>query len=257
MLTALQNWFTQRSSARPYRVPKGMRVYAIGDIHGRVDLLHSMMSLIDEDIQSFQGDRIIEVFLGDYIDRGWDSRAVIDTLCDMPEPARERVTLRGNHEEVLLSFLKDPKILEEWAEFGGLETLFSYGIQISWKDLKEAQENLHALFCQALPDRHKNFFNDTELMVQWGDYVFVHAGLRPGLALDQQVKDDLLWMREPFLSQHHGLPVCVVHGHTPQETPDDRGYRIGLDTGAYVTHQLTCLVLEGKDKRFITTRQTP
>jgi serine/threonine protein phosphatase 1 len=256
MASILKKFFVNPFKSRQYCVPKGMRIYVIGDIHGRVDLLHQMMGLIDEDAKSFNGERLIELYLGDYIDRGWDSRAVIDTLCEMPEKGRERITLRGNHEEVLLSFLREPAILEEWAEFGGLETLFSYGIQISHKNLRENIEKLHMLFSQALPDRHKQFFEETDLMVQYGDYVFVHAGVRPALSLDKQTKDDLLWIREPFLSQPHGLPFCVVHGHTPEEEPVDKGFRIGLDTGAYITHQLSCLVLEGQNKRYLTTGKT-
>jgi serine/threonine protein phosphatase 1 len=236
--------------ARP-RVPSGVRIYAVGDIHGRADVLAELFMLIDQDLEARPTSRSIEVFLGDYIDRGPHSRQVLDLLI-----ARRRqhvaVFLKGNHEAYAYQVLSDPSVLSDWVHVGGLNTLLSYGVEPSGCDHDQrAQQAIATAFRQALPDSHYHFLKDLALSFSCGDYFFVHAGVRPGIPLERQSEQDLLWIRDEFLLYEEDFGKVVVHGHSPTNLPDIRPNRINIDTGAYATGRLTCLVFEGDGVRFL------
>ena len=243
------------SAGPPAQVPAGRRVYAVGDIHGRADLLMRLLHDLHDDIRSggFEGKPIL-IFLGDYVDRGFQSKDVINVLLsDMVSPF-ETYFLKGNHEAAMLQFLTDPGIGPRWAEFGGAETLVSYGIQpprtrTSLEEWMLASEQLN----EVLPPEHVHFLSNLDLSVRVGDYVFVHAGVRPGVPLDQQAEHDLLWIREDFLSDRRSLGAVIVHGHTPAQKPYRDSRRIGLDTGAYLSGRLTAARFEHDSVDFITT----
>jgi len=237
------------SHKRP-RVPAGVRIYAVGDIHGRADLLDALLKRIDADLEQNPISVAIEVYLGDYVDRGPASQAVVDRLVTRNRTFRA-VFLKGNHEEYLTRFTISPTILDEWQQFGGLETLRSYGIVTPIKVGADAQEQLAAAFRQALPVSHRKFFDNLRPSFTCGDYFFVHAGVRPGIPLTKQREEDLLWIRREFLLCEEGFSKIVVHGHTPIREPDIRPNRINIDTGAYATGRLTCLKLEDDRIDFI------
>jgi serine/threonine protein phosphatase 1 len=233
-------------------IPEGLRLYAIGDIHGRRDLLESIARLIETDWRTAHSEEAITVFLGDYVDRGPDSASVLARLAtgDFPTPF---VALRGNHEQMMLDFLEDESLLEAWRQYGGLETLNSFNIDIAevmvGKGYVEAQEQLR----QRLPMRDLQFILDMPSQFSVGDYFFCHAGIRPGVAFDRQTPQDLLWIRDDFLKSMKMFGKIVVHGHTPVPVPDVRPNRINIDTGAFMTNKLSCLVLQGKSKSFLST----
>jgi serine/threonine protein phosphatase 1 len=227
-----------------------LRIYAIGDVHGRADLLDQVLLRIDAHQAANPAFRPVEIFLGDYIDRGPASREVLNRLIARSR-ARETVCLKGNHESFIQDFLNDPTALSVWRHNGGLETLLSYGLMPSGNmDLAE-QTRLAAAFRQALPESHRLFLGGLESSFTCGDYFFVHAGVRPGIPLAKQREEDLLWIREDFLLCEDDFSKIVVHGHTPVREPDIRPNRINIDTGAYATGQLTCLMLEGDKRQFI------
>ncbi len=242
----------------PATVPDGRRVYAVGDIHGRADLLVRLLEDLRRDAAQggFQG-RPILIFLGDYIDRGFQSRDVIDVLLSDQLSPFETYFLKGNHEASMLQFLSDPSVGPRWAEFGGAETLVSYGIQpprtrTSLDDWSRASDELQ----QVLPADHLHFLRNLDLSVRIGDYVFVHAGVRPGVPLDQQSEYDMLWIRDEFLSDRKPLGAVIVHGHTPTSAPHRDSRRIGVDTGAYLSGRLTAARFEHDTVEFIATGPT-
>jgi serine/threonine protein phosphatase 1 len=194
------------------------------------------------------------IYLGDYVDRGLDSMGVIDFLHTAPMDDFERVYLKGNHEDILLRFLEEPSIGPEWFAIGGDATVLSYGIRIP-TGLTSAQyfEYTCKEFRSCIPQDHLEFFSSLQLMYQSGDYVFVHAGIKPGVPLEQQDPEDLMWIRGEFLSSRLDHGKVVVHGHMPMGQPDIQTYRIGIDTGAFETNVLTCIVLEGVTQRFLST----
>ena len=235
-------------------LPEGYRVYAVGDIHGRADLLRGLATKIEADLAEHPVDNPVVVFLGDYVDRGPDSKDVIEFLLDWRPADVECVYLKGNHEEALLNFLADARSGSDWRQFGGLETLISYGVpQKILGDKAENLEPAREAFAARLPERHLAFLQRLETLVPVGDYLFVHAGIRPNVPIDMQVSADLLWIRDEFLSSTVDHGYVVVHGHTPVEQPDSRPNRIGVDTGAYATGILTCVCLEGDERRFLST----
>lgn len=240
---------------RPARVPPGVCVYAIGDIHGRADLLAAMHQLVLEDAaQLTPGTDRIVVYMGDYVDRGLESRQVIDLLLDDPLPEFDSVHLLGNHDAWLLSFLVDAKVGTTWLRYGGDVTLHSYGVRPGVPaDEANYYDKLQAALRARLPRRHVEFLRALELSFESGDYLFVHAGVRPGVPLEHQAAEDLLWIREPFLSSNRDFGKIVVHGHTVESEPTVRSNRIGIDTGACWTGSLTCLVLEEGSHRFLST----
>ena len=222
----------------------GVRIYAIGDVHGRADLLAAVLARIDDDLDRRPVHRSIEVFVGDYIDRGPASREVLDILLARAR-SRETVFLKGNHETYVDDFLHDPAMLADWRSFGGFETLMSYGIVPSLNPNPEEQIELAARFERVLPMAHRQWLGGLQTSFMCGDYFFVHAGVRPGVPLEDQCDSDLLLIREDFLECTDDFSKVVIHGHTPVPQLDVRANRINIDTGAYATGRLTCLILEG------------
>ena len=230
-------------------VPSGRFVVAIGDVHGRLDLVESLWRQIDAASRLSSARQRTLIFVGDYVDRGLHSAHLVDRLLE-GFPGFETIFLKGNHDETLLQFLTDPSIGEAWRNFGGLETLRSYGVSHSaGKNWSQTRSE----FAAAIPRAHVEFFKNLKLHVSVGDYLFVHAGIKPRVPLEDQRETDLLWIREEFLESSVNFGRIVVHGHTPTETPDVRANRIGIDTGAYMTGRLTALVLEGRSRRFLST----
>ncbi len=237
-----------------YAPPAGTRVYAIGDIHGRCDLLAEMQALITADLAGRRPERAVVVCLGDYIDRGPSSREVIDRLIDAPIAGAESVHLRGNHEAFLLRFLDEPEVGHDWLPNGGETTLCSYGVALpAIVDSARALTRICDAMRAAIPPRHRAFLEGLPVYHVEGGYVFAHAGIRPGRALTDQETHDLLWIRGEFLDSRADHGFCVVHGHTIVRRPEIRANRIGIDTGAFFTGSLTCVVLEGTDRRWLQT----
>lgn len=236
-------------------VPEGICVYAFGDVHGRADLLERLFVKVEADIAEHAKDQnIVLVFLGDYIDRGFQSREVVDFLLSERISQYQCIFLKGNHEEALMKFMTDPSFGPRWAGYGGLETLTSYSVRPP--RIRTAGEEW-GIACDALneamPPDHRRFFNSLEISATIGDYIFVHAGLRPGRPLEEQVEEDALWIREEFLKDNSSFGVIVVHGHTPIAAPYRDFRRIGIDTGAYLSGKLTAACFMRSDVRFITT----
>jgi serine/threonine protein phosphatase 1 len=226
-----------------YALPEGVRVYAIGDIHGCDDLLVDLLAAIDAHLRIEPVARPIEVVLGDFIDRGPDSRGVIDRLMAAPE-GRRRVVLRGNHEQWLLEALRDPRRIEGWLMEGGHQTLASFDAAPERLRRPLDAEALAAEAREKIGRERLEFVASTKLCAQIGDFLFVHAGLRPGRPLTSQAPDDLLWIREPFLSGRLDFPFMIVHGHTPANDVEVVGGRLGVDVGAYARNRLACAVIE-------------
>lgn len=234
-------------------VPPGMRVYAVGDIHGCADLLTDLLEKIRADAKQSAGQNIL-IFLGDYVDRGPDSKAVIDQLLQLQWTDWEFIFLRGNHDQAVLQFAADANFYRSWRDFGGGETLRSYGVKPPLFDKEDAFAEAQRDFIGKCPPQHFEFFRSLKYLDIVGDYVFVHAGLRPGLALDRQTPEDLLWIRDEFLNYDGLFEKIVVHGHTPSRDPVRRSNRIGVDTGAYATDCLTAAVLVGENCTFLKTQ---
>lgn len=235
----------------PAKVPEGVLVYAIGDAHGRADLLAPLLDAVLAD--SAGAERAIIVGLGDYVDRGPDSRGVVELMLDAARrPSITLHALRGNHDQALTDFLADAETGPGWVRHGGGDTLASYGVMPpadpgdmrAWRDTREA-------FAAALPDAHRRFFADLALSFACGGYLFVHAGVRPGVALSAQTARDLMWIRDPFLTAVRPLEKLVVHGHTPSPQIHADHRRIGLDTGAHASGVLSACRLEGGERRFL------
>lgn len=210
---------TLRKKPRP-RVPNGVRIYALGDVHGRADLLDEVLKRIDADLAKNPVPNAIEVFLGDYIDRGPASRQVLDRLVARCQVTHRTVFLKGNHETYITGFLTNPPILDDWQRLGGLETLMSYGITPSINADAFMQLQLATAFAQALPKSHRQFLGDLKLSFTCGDFFFVHAGIRPGIPLEKQREEDLLWIRHEFLLCEEDFSKIIVHGHTPVPQPE-------------------------------------
>lgn len=241
------------SSMQEERLPAGVRIYAVGDIHGRLDLLKTLYKRIDEDRARNPVTHTVEVFLGDYVDRGPNSAGVLQWFLTGPNRADKRVTLLGNHEFFLLEFLNNASVLSSWGQYGGLETLHSYGLKFKMPLSEDDLDRVQAELKVVIPAAHLQFMQNCQLSSTMGGYFFAHAGVNPAIALKDQVADDLLWIRDAFLEHHGPLEKVIVHGHTPSEEPEIEVFRIGVDTGAYITGRLTCAVLEGNDVRFIST----
>jgi serine/threonine protein phosphatase 1 len=224
-------------------VPEGVRIYAIGDVHGRADLLDQVFQRIDADLARSPTPNPIQVLIGDYIDRGPHSREVVDRVIARGRSHRT-ICLKGNHEAFAIEFLNRPSVLADWSRSGGIETLMSYGLVTEARaELNEAAK-LSAAFNRALPADHRRFLTTLKPYFACGDFFFVHAGVRPGIPLTRQSEADLLWIRDEFLGKKVAYSKIIIHGHTPVEQPDIHPHRINIDTGAYATGNLTCLVLE-------------
>ena len=222
--------------------PANMRIYAVGDIHGRADLLVDVIARIDDDLRRRPIRDAIEVYLGDFIDRGPDSKTVIDLL-SVRLVKNRAVCLRGNHEALMEDFLRDPANLDRWLQLGGMHTLASYGVSL--RPGIDTEIDTHRHFWRAFPRAHEIFLQCLHYSFCCGDFLFVHAGIRQGVPIQQQSFQDMLWIRQEFLNspQHHGK--FVVHGHTPVPHPDIRQNRMNIDTGAWRTGTLTCAAIEG------------
>ena len=233
------------------RVPAGYRVYAIGDVHGRDDLLGELLSSIQADHASRGESRLIMVLLGDLIDRGSSSFGVIERLRTYDPDSGRLVILSGNHEEVLLRIIDgEVRLVPDWLRFGGAECLRSYGVDA---DRVRAMSPARAIATvrEAIPAAHIEFIRSFEDTFRAGDYLFVHAGLRPGIPLDEQSRTDLRWIREPFLGDRADHGFIVVPGHTVREEVEEMPNRIGIDTGAYRYGVLTAVALEADKRWFI------
>lgn len=238
--------FRREEPMVPATLPEGLRIYAVGDIHGRLDRLLSLDDAIRRDMLSRSPCReALVIFLGDYVDRGPDSRGVVDLLSKRQFGGLRSRFLLGNHEDSLLTFLDDPRIGPAWLSFGGMATLASYEVRAAADGTNRMAKLSHALR-ESMPAEHLAFFQALELHIELGGYLFVHAGVRPGRTLDRQTRNDLLTIREPFMSADR-LPWRVVHGHTITEQPELKPMRISLDTGAYATGRLSCAIIEGVD----------
>lgn len=262
--------FSETPSAPPVlqritQAPEGLCLYAVGDIHGRMDLLLRLVEQIDADAAQLpEGVKPQIIFLGDYIDRGLQSRDVIEYFTSGALDRYDPVFLLGNHEEALLRFLQEVNFGTQWTRFGGGETLYSYGFappnsraslnsHEEMAKVREAWTKLWEAFRERLPESHLSFFQSLKPYHVAGDYLFVHAGLRPGLSLEKQSQRDMLWIREEFLDDALPFDHLIVHGHTPEDAihRDDR--RIGLDTGAFLTGKLSAARLFGTDVAFLNT----
>ncbi len=228
-------------------------VYAVGDLHGREDLLQALLSQIAADvIASKPAARPVLIFVGDYVDRGPSSKGVIDRVLRVRRSGFEVRTLMGNHERTLLQFLKDPAMGPIWAAHGGVETLIDYGVAPPSIDAgPSAWAGARDAFATQVPPRHLKFLSSLETQVVYGDYVFVHAGVRPGVPLIEQSEQDLLTIRGEFLAAVRPHEKIVVHGHTPTEAPFSGPHRINVDTGAYATGVLTAVRLQDGARRFL------
>jgi len=247
--------FVSRKQARAHHVPDGVRVYAVGDIHGRLDLLDELLATMQaDDHRRGPGARTQYIFLGDLIDRGPDSRGVVERLMSLSAAEGFDVRfLMGNHEEVFLRALAgDERALRFLVRIGGRETLLSYGIsEEDYRSLDYGE--LARLAAEKLPAAQRAFLAGFEQWIEVGDYLFVHAGLRPGVAIEDQAASDLYWIRDDFLRHRESFGKIVVHGHSITEEIDLRPNRIGIDTGAYASGKLTAIGLEGDQRWFLST----
>ncbi len=234
-------------------VPNNHRIYAIGDIHGCTDLLTEIYGKIAEDNRCKAPAEATIVHLGDYIDRGPDSRGVIDFLLSNPQPWLHKIWLKGNHEDHLMSFCAGEAARPSWFRAGAMSTFRSYGVAIDDPPDAPMQTKARDVFRAALRGPHEEFLQNLPISYVAGDYFFVHAGVRPGVPFERQTEADMVWIRDPFLSSDEDFGKVVVHGHTITDKPVVRANRIGIDTGAVVSGKLTCLVLEGTSQQFLTT----
>jgi serine/threonine protein phosphatase 1 len=253
LLSGFRSLFRRASGRGTPALPAGRRIYAVGDIHGFPDRLDDLLGRIERDLAGALPKRAEIVFLGDYIDHGPGSAAVIDRLArhDAPCPI---VTLRGNHEAMMLDALSDPNAMETWCGAGGDATLRSYGVDPAKPGRRKGWAKARAALLERLPDRHRAFLDGTLLHHTVGSFTFVHAGLRPGVPLERQSPEDLLWIRKEFFGAADSFEGVVVHGHTPCRRPENEPHRINVDTGVFKYGMLTCAVLEGTERRFLSTR---
>jgi serine/threonine protein phosphatase 1 len=240
----------------PPRGPKGHRAYAVGDVHGRLDLLDRLLAQIEADVARRPARHVLLIMLGDLIDRGPDSRGVVERLRTYRHDAIKPYFLTGNHEEVLLRILNSERgVLADWLKYGGAECLVSYGCDPATLDAGNERAAL-ATIAGAIPRDHANFLASFVDTLRFGDYVFVHAGIRPGVDLSLQSQSDLRWIRSPFLESEEDHGVVVVHGHSINPIVEQLPNRIGIDTGAYRTGVLTALALEGESRWILDTAET-
>ncbi|HEX3424318.1 MAG TPA: metallophosphoesterase family protein [Sphingomicrobium sp.] len=233
---------------------RGWRAYVVGDIHGRLDLLETLLEKIEAEIASSRARKLLIVFVGDLIDRGPNSAQVVDRLRTYSHPRVRKVFLLGNHEEVLLRILGgEADLITKWRWFGGNECLKSYGLDID-RLTGLSDENALKIIIDTIPKEHVEFLESFDDSCRFGDYLFVHAGIRPGIEVDQQRQSDLRWIREPFLFDDTDHGFVVVHGHTICQDVEMRPNRIGIDTGAYRTGVLTALAIDGTECWLVDTR---
>lgn len=235
----------------PSAVPPGERVYAIGDIHGRLDLFEELVALIEADDAAREPAETTIVLLGDLIDRGPQSSGVVEAAMALTRRRRVRL-IAGNHEEMLLWSFTRREVLRAFITYGGRETMLSYGLDAEVFD-EATLDDLQQLLPGLVPEDHLAFLQAMEDQVRIGDYLFVHAGIRPGIELEDQRQSDLRWIRGDFLDDKRDHGVMVVHGHTISEAVDVRPNRIGIDTGAFMSGILTAIGLEGTARWYLST----
>lgn len=223
--------------------PDGWRIYVVGDIHGRLDLLRTIHRRIDADRKDDETEDVIEVYVGDYIDRGPHSAEVLSELIGRSQTTSTGF-LRGNHEQMLIDFLAGEALLEQWKAVGAVPTLLSYGLSARLLAGATAEADVRQALGQRLPAEHLDFLTRTGSYLEMGPYLMVHAGVRPGVRLRDQQTADILGIRNEFLDYGGDLGHVVVHGHTPVIAPDFRPNRINIDTGAFATNRLTCLRID-------------
>jgi len=251
--TMLHRIFRSKSGRNQPHGPAHRRAYAIGDVHGRLDLLDKLLADIEEDHRSRRPAKAYLVFLGDLVDRGPDSRGVIERLLERPPSFARPVFLKGNHEEFLLGALDgDLAMLQNWLVYGGAECCASYGIGQGWL-MNAAPPDIFSRLAASVPAAHRAFLESMADSFRFGDYLFVHAGIRPGVPLESQSGRDLRWIREGFLDDRTDHGVTVVHGHSIVDEVEEHPNRIAIDTGAYRTGVLTALALEGADRWLLQT----
>lgn len=240
-----------KKSEKSAAAPPGKRIYAIGDIHGCLDELNALTAKITEDMASLDSHDAQLIFLGDYVDRGPDSKGVIERLLDVQDAHEDVIFLKGNHEAAMLDFIAAPEDMASWLDWGGRETLKSYGAPY---DPKASYIEMAGALYENMPPDHLDFIRSLSLYHEAEDYLFVHAGIRPGRPLTEQREEDLLWIRKRFhnAAPHERPDQTVVHGHQPDSKPINTDWRICVDTGVYYSGNLTAVVLEGKDRRFLT-----
>ncbi len=237
--------------------PANTRVYAIGDVHGYLELLQRLHNQINADLEKrpISNHRII--FLGDYIDRGPDSAGCVEYLIKLMAQNKNVICLKGNHEDKLERFLIDPiAVADSFFKYGGADCAQSYGVDMKgYRGANKQKLDKREALDENIPSHHKKFYTQLLKTVTYGDYLFTHAGIRPGVALDQQTDHDLMWIRSEFIS-HHGLfDKVIIHGHTPAYPMEILPNRINADTHAYHTGVLSCIVLDGTDYRLIEARR--
>ena len=257
MLDALKKLFSRpqpQSQPSPQAaLPDGQRIYAIGDVHGRLDLFLALITAIEADDAARGFAQTTIILLGDLVDRGADSAGVLQAARALQQRRNVRI-LCGNHEEMMLKSMEELEVFRHFLRHGGRETIQSFGVPVSafaGLDLDEMQ----SLLKRSVPPSEVAFIQGFEDSITVGDYLFVHAGVAPGVPLEEQKSSDLRWIREPFLSHPDPFGAVVVHGHTIRDEAEDRGNRIGIDTGAFQSGRLTAVVLEGTSRRFIQTQQ--
>jgi serine/threonine protein phosphatase 1 len=255
MLKTIRRLFEREVIAHPEAsVPGGQRVYAVGDIHGRLDLFEALIAAIEADDAACSAADTTVILLGDLVDRGPDSAGVIDRARAWQGRRKVRI-LTGNHEEMFLQSFDKTDVLRHFLRFGGKETVLSYGIDEQAYQAATV-DDVQVMMHTAVPAGDRAFLEGFEDMIAIGDYLFVHAGIDPLVPFEEQRTNDLRWIREPFLSHGQPFGAVVVHGHTISDEPQDRGNRIGIDTGAYLSGRLTALVLEGTSRRYLTASDT-
>jgi serine/threonine protein phosphatase 1 len=250
----LKRLFRSKSDRRKPHGPPHRRAYAIGDVHGRLDLLEDLLARIEDDHRSRGDAKAYLIFLGDLVDRGPDSRGVIERLLDRPPGFARNIFLKGNHEEFFLGALDgDLAMLQNWLAYGGTECCESYGISGGWL-VNAAPPEILSRLVATVPPAHRTFLGGMADTFRFGDYLFVHAGIRPGVPLESQSSTDLRWIREGFLDDRTDHGVTVVHGHTIVEEVEEHPNRIAIDTGAYRSGVLTAIGLEGDQRWLIQAR---
>jgi serine/threonine protein phosphatase 1 len=240
----------------PARTPAGTVVYAIGDVHGRCDLLEAIHRAVQEDSAARRPRRRVMVYLGDYVSRGIDSQRVVDLVRRHRPAGFEVVALKGNHEDLLLRYLAGEAWAgRHWFDYDGLEALEHYGVVAADRSARDdaTLESLRLRFGRALPAEHLAFFRALPVSHDEGGYRFVHGGIRPGVALGAQSDHDQMWIRAPFLESEGDHGAVIVHGHSIEAEVRARWNRIGIDTGAYRSGVLTCLVLDGAARALLQT----
>lgn len=244
---------TKEAPPRAWNAPAGQRIYAVGDIHGRRDLLDDLLTRIDADDAERGPAQTQIIFLGDLIDRGSDSHGVVERLIQLREASGNVRLLSGNHEELLIRVYDgDKRATSLFHRVGGRETMLSYGMSEADYDAVDLSE-LAALIPNYVPLSHIDFLKSFDDWIEAGDYLFVHAGIRPGLSIDEQETSDLRWIRREFTEHKGEFSHMVIHGHTITEGVDEQSNRIGIDTGAFATGTLTAIGIEGSERWFLST----